>query len=124
MLSDFLWMQLATQYLFSVFMVIYLTYFRPLELFFTNRLEAFNECCCVVLMYHIMCFSDFVPSAETRNGLGYSFIVSIFANVAVHLFFMLRESYLRMKRRIMRKCCHDKWLEQQLVRKQQALLKV
>lgn len=91
--------------------MIYLVYYRPLESPFTNRMEVFNECCCVLLMYHIMCFSDFVPRAATRNGIGFGFIVTIFANVAVHLFFMIQESYGRLKQRFMQKCCRERWLK-------------
>ena len=94
---EILWMQLAFQYLFSVFMVIYLTYFMPMECHFTNKIEIFNECTCILLMYHIMCFSDFVPEASTRSGLGVSFIVFIFMNVATHLFFMIKDNYFRIK---------------------------
>ena len=78
-------------------MVIYLIYFEPMESKFSNRMETFNECTCVLLMYHIMCFSDFVPEAETRSSLGISFIVCIFGNVTVHLFFMAKDNYHKLK---------------------------
>ena len=108
-IPQFLWMQLAIQFIFSVFMVIYLTYFEPMESSFANRMEIFNECTCIFLMYHIMCFSDFVPQASTRSAIGVSFIVFIFLNVATHLCFMVRDNFFRVKKTILRKCCYERW---------------
>ena len=88
-------------------MIIYLTYFRPMKSNFKNKIEIYNECTCVVLMYHLMCFSDFVPNASTRSELGKSFIFFIFLNVSVHLFFMLKESYSKLKLRLMRRFCNE-----------------
>ena len=90
-------------------MIIYLMLYKPMQSPFTNRMEVFNECTCIVLMYHIMCFSDFVPEASTRSGLGIGFITIIFSNVAVHLFFMIKDNYERVKQKIMKKCCYDRW---------------
>ena len=113
-ISEFLWMQLALQYLFSVFLIIYLTYFKPLDSLFQNRMETFNECTCIFLMYHLMCFSDFVPSAATRSALGISFITFIFFNVSVHLYFMLKDCYYKLKKKIMQKFCLERWRKQAL----------
>ena len=90
-------------------MVIFLTYFEPMESRFTNRMEVFNECTCIVLMYHIMCFSDFVPNPATRSSIGISFIVTIFSNVFVHLYFMFKDNFVRIKQKVMRKCCYERW---------------
>ena len=72
---------------------------------FKNKMELYNECTCVLLMYHLMCFSDFVPYASTRSELGKSFIFFIFLNVSVHLYFMMKESYTKLKLRLMRRFC-------------------
>ena len=81
-------------------MLIYLVYFRPLESKFLNIMEAFNEVTCILLMYHLQLFTDFVPLAETRSDLGISFITFISLNVAVHVFFLLRQNYHDIKRKI------------------------
>ena len=89
---EFLWMQLFAQFCISVAMVIYLVWWKPLNSHFANIMETFNEITCIVLMYHLQLFSDFVPSAETRSKLGTSFLIVFILNVSVHLFFMLRET--------------------------------
>ena len=36
-----------------------------------NRLEMFNECMLMLIMYSFMCFTDFVPDLETQYTVGY-----------------------------------------------------
>ena len=37
---------------------------------FVNNVDTFDECTIIVLTYFLMCFTDFVPLAETRYELG------------------------------------------------------
>ena len=87
-------------------MIIYLVYWRPLNSHFANMMETFNEVTCVILMYHLQLFSDFVPEAETRSHVGTSFIVVIALNVSVHLYFMLGDS-LRSVSIKLKACCRS-----------------
>lgn len=63
----------------------------------TNRilLEAFNEGMAIILFYHFLTFSDWVPAAETRELMGFSFnmiIVFVFGtNVFVLLVIMFEK---------------------------------
>jgi hypothetical protein len=36
-----------------------------------NRLEMFNECMLMLVMYTFMCFTDFVPKLETQYQVGF-----------------------------------------------------
>ena len=85
-------------------MIIYLVYWRPLNSHFANMMETFNEVTCVILMYHLQLFSDFVPEAETRSHVGTSFIVVIALNISVHLYFMLGDSLRRVSIKL-KACC-------------------
>ena len=49
-LEDFLWGQLAIQMMISVFMVMYLETYKPMDSLFSNRMEVLNECTVIVLV--------------------------------------------------------------------------
>ena len=51
-------------------------------------------------MYHLMCFSDFVPEAETRNLLGYTFIGVAAVNILTHVILMMRDNFFKLKRKV------------------------
>ena len=60
-LVHFLWAQLAIMMMISVFMIQYLMLYKPLSSLFLNRMEVLNECVTIILLYGLMCFTDFVP---------------------------------------------------------------
>ena len=62
----FLLLQLALQFACAVASIIYLLQLWPLQTAGKTKLELFNECITLILLYHLMCFSDFVPEPETR----------------------------------------------------------
>ena len=78
-------------------MSIYLQWFRPLESDFANNIETFNEVTTLVLTYFLFCFSDFVPDPETRGALGIQYNNTTFLNIAVHLYIMLRGSFVAVR---------------------------
>ena len=47
----------------------------------------------ILLTYFLICFSDFVPDAATRNDLGMYYQSVTFTNIAVHMLIMIRTSY-------------------------------
>lgn len=104
----FLWLQLAVQFFISTGMCIYLIYFMPMQSRSDCIKECFNEVTTVFLMYHIMCFSDFVPEAETRNLLGYSFIGVAGVNILTHASLMMRDNFTKLKRKLCQKCMAKK----------------
>ena len=94
---EYLWAQLAVQNFLSLAMSIYLQWFKPLESNFANNIETFNEVTTIVLTYFLLCFSDFVPEPETRSELGIHYNNTTFLNMAVHLYIMLRGSFLAVR---------------------------
>ena len=87
-LEDFLWAQLAMHMMISVFMVIYLRWYKPMESPLANRMETFNECTTIFLIYCLMCFTDFVPDEETRSKIGLFYIGVNLFHILVHLVFL------------------------------------
>jgi len=85
-------------------MVIFLVSFSPMDTVHRNRIETFNEVTCIFLLYHLQCFSDFVPSAETCSEIGKSFIAFTLLNLAVHLYFLSRSCCSKMKTKLCKKC--------------------
>ena len=62
-----------------------------------NYIETFNEATILALTYFLFCFTDFVPEAETRYKLGFYYIATSFVNIAVHMFLMLRSSFVKAR---------------------------
>ena len=56
-----------------------------------------NEVTNLVLLYHVMSFTDFVGEPGFRHGLGWSFILFLTANLLVHLVLLIRETYFSFK---------------------------
>ena len=100
----FTWLQLATTFLSIQVMWNYLVYYYPMEDLFTNRMEIFGELTNLILMYHMMLFTDFVADVELRYATGYSFILFITVFISVHMYFMLKESITLIKESLAKRC--------------------
>ena len=53
-----------------------------------NKAEILHELVIIVIMYHIFCFTDFVPNMQARHMLGYSVMVCILTHLLV--FYVLK----------------------------------
>ena len=109
-LGDFLFVQLLIQAFVSSLVLVYLVYYRPLESPFANRMEIMNECTVLLLLYCLVCFSDFVPSEETRYLIGYVYMAVNLINILIHLSLLLLGSCYKMKLVCKRncRCCRRK----------------
>jgi len=58
-----------------------------------QTLEVFNEVTGLVLLYHVLYFTPILPDVRMQANIGYSFIVCMGANMATHLYFLLRSSF-------------------------------
>jgi hypothetical protein len=56
-----------------------------------------NECTAIALTYGLLCFTDFVPSEETRSEIGYYYILVTCTNILVHLIVLMIENVYRIK---------------------------
>ena len=59
-------------------------------------LEVFNEVCCLILMYHLLCFTDFLPDAEFRYYLGYSYVFFAVGNISIHLLLIIVDNIVKI----------------------------
>ena len=89
----------------TVIQLIYLGWFRPFEDQRLVNLEIMNECTSLILLYHLMLFTDFVPEAETRYLIGWSFIFFVVANMAVHFTILIKDMIADVKEN---ECCKKK----------------
>ena len=62
-----------------------------------NKMEVMNECTIIVLLYGLMCFTDFVPSPETRSGIGLVYIGVTITFIGVHVIKLLLQTFFRLK---------------------------
>lgn len=76
--------QIGMVMMISVFMMIMILHYRPFVSRQENFSEASNECIIILVLYHMICLTDFVPvnHIQTRKIIGYS-------DIAVLLFTIL-----------------------------------
>ena len=60
-------------------------------------MELFNEATNLILLYHMMCFTDWVGRPEVRFMIGYSVMTAVFCNMSVHFFFLIWDSLRKIK---------------------------
>ena len=69
----------------TVLMIIFLQWTKPLESEFATNMETFNEFVSLMILYLLMCFSDFVGDPMIRNDCGKAFVAVFIFYVAVHM---------------------------------------
>ena len=67
----------------------YLLVKKPFDGNFLNRAVVFEELAIIVLLYHILCFTDLMPDLELKHDLGFSFVAIVMSIMIVYHFFGL-----------------------------------
>jgi hypothetical protein len=64
-----------------------------------NDMEYFNEVMILMVLYNMMCFTDFQPDEEIQYEQGYVMCVAVVFHIAFNLFLVLLDSidYLRLR---------------------------
>ena len=70
---------------------------KYLESPFMNRIELMNEVTILLLTYGQLHFTDYMTEPETRNLVGYIYIVVVLTNVGTHLIFLIRDTCTKGK---------------------------
>jgi hypothetical protein len=82
----------------------YVAYNQPFIMNLLNFLELINEVSILVVVYHLIPFSDFVRDRETQYNIGYSVCAFTALNIVINLAFLVSNMsmtfYLRFKDRI------------------------
>ncbi|TNV84750.1 hypothetical protein FGO68_gene5840 [Halteria grandinella] len=85
----------------SALTLIYVLSVKPFSEMLMNRLEIFNECCILANAYHLLAYTDFLPSTEDYDELrvvfGNSMIAFTSLNVVVNTLVMLVKTLHRAK---------------------------
>ena len=58
-----------------------------------------NEITSIFLLYHMLCFSDFVPGATTRYLIGWYFIFFTSLNLTMHIILLIRNTLSNAKQK-------------------------
>ena len=77
------------QFIIKIILLVILE--RSLATRFDNQNEIFNECMIMIVMYHMLCFSDNVPDPQAKSKIGIACIISI----TFHIFYNLRKMVIR-----------------------------
>ena len=68
-------------------------------------MELLNDASEVLLLYHLMIFSDWLEDDELKQNAAYSFNIVIFVTIAIHLCFLIYTVVTETKTKIRRKQC-------------------
>ena len=70
-------------------------------------IETWNEVCQIILLYWVMCFSDFVDNPETRLLIGYLYIGTMSMQTAPSLLLLLWNTTSSISNR----CCKKRFVK-------------
>jgi len=73
--------------------VILLGRVAPFKNRFSNHYEMFSETIVMMVMYHLVCFTPFVPDLEVRFMLGYTVSAVICLHLLVSLGILAKATY-------------------------------
>lgn len=62
---------------------------NPLKTRYESNMFYFNEVKLIFIMYHIVCFTDFIPDPETRFLVGYSCILFILGGLVINSYSLI-----------------------------------
>ena len=79
-------------------------------------MELYNEFSELILIYHLICFTDFVPNIDTRDVVGSSMVYSTGINLLVNLFVIFYSSLSNTLRKL--KLKRLKYLQKKYIQKQ------
>ena len=64
---------------------------KPLESRGALLIQTIDECTYLLLVYLIMCFTNFVPDPEYRINIGVAYISVIGTNIGIHLYILINQ---------------------------------
>ena len=117
LLGKYLIAQLFIQLFMILFYLTILHTFRPLESRKSLLQNTIDECTYLLLIYILLCFTNFIPDPEMRYNFGIVYIIVIFSNVGFHLILMINSSIkslvllvkrYKARRHLYRCCCIKK----------------
>ena len=98
--SEILWLQLAGLLYTSTAMMVTIGYSNARRTAFDRRMDHFNEIKLIVVTYHVMMFTGFVPNAETKWMIGYSCCLALVIGILVNSINVVVSPIRKTKKRI------------------------
>ena len=92
LLGNYLLVQLVIQISMIQFYLTILHSFRPQESRMSLHKQTFDECTYIILIYLLMCFTNFIPDPVIRSKLGVAYNSVMLSNVGFHLIMMVYSS--------------------------------
>ena len=74
-------------------------------------MEIFNEVTNLILVYHMLTFTDWVADPRMRYQLGFSVILCVLMNVSVHFTFLIASTIKKLRLNIIKKIAKRKALK-------------
>ena len=71
-------------------------------------MDIFNEACTIALVDLLLIFSE-GNTRPVNAHLDILFLVALFSNIVVHLYFLIKSSIVDVKLKCKRKCIHKGW---------------
>ena len=81
----------------AITMIIYVGLVWPFNTAFGNLIEIFNEIMNLIMLYHMITFSPFVPDPAIRYQMGISQMVCFAAWLCIHFFFWFKDMFGKAK---------------------------
>ena len=78
-----------TLFMSSIAMIIANGHIKAKNSKFDQRMEAFNEVKLLLIMYHMLCFTNLGPDPETKYMIGYSCSATLILGTAINMFMMI-----------------------------------
>ena len=92
-----IFLQIAAHFTSGTTMMIYLGECWPFESTFATKMEIYNEVTNIILVYHMMTFTDWLDNPETRYNIGYSVLFLVCLNISIHFSYLMHDTFLRLK---------------------------
>ena len=87
--SEQLWLQMLVVFFSSVTLIIAATITKARNTNFDRRMDIFNESKLILLMYHMIMFTAFIPSARAKFYIGYSCTGLLLLGVLVNMIMLV-----------------------------------
>ena len=94
-------------YMSSIFLIIANGYIDARKTSYDRKMDRFNELKLIVLMYHMMLFTQFVPDAGVRYQIGFSCAGFLVLSTAINMFLLFVTPF-RLLQRLCRIRYHKK----------------
>ena len=96
--KDSFWVQMVVFFATECFMLIASGFIRVRKNSYDAGMDLFNETKLIVIMYHIMMFTDFVP-LESQDMVGISCIITIAVGTSVNMISLFSQPCRLLKRK-------------------------